>query len=195
MGPGICFLVHVEMAVLPPFLAEAIVGKDGAVGAVILLEVAILLLEALQDFGVAGILMNAFHLLWVLLVVEELPFLVFRNVEERVALGAHAVVGGHPVRALAIVGIVDRIAPVRGPFSAVPEEWDDTVALHIGGSLGAADVQKGRAIVDVLDEGLGLGAGLDHAGPTDDEGHLEALLEHPALVIPPVLTEVESLVA
>ena len=69
------------------------------------------------------------------------------------------------------------------------------MALHIGRSLGAADVQKGRAIVDVLDEGLGLGAGLDHAGPTDDEGHLEALLDHPALVIPPVLAKVEPLVA
>lgn len=60
-----------------------------------------------EDFGVGGVGVDAALFLGILFEIEELPFVVAREMEEFVAVGADAVVGGDLVGAFATVEVVD----------------------------------------------------------------------------------------
>jgi len=137
---------------------------------------------------------DVFHFLWILFEIEEHPFLAVRKIHELVAGVADAIVAGDMMGFLTGVEVIDRIAPIRCCRDLRLDHGNQAFALDIGGDYRSGDFKEGGCVVDVLDQRLALGAGLGDARPFQDEGHGEGFLEHPALVIPAVLAEVEALI-
>ena len=147
-----------------------------------------------EDGGVGRIVMDGLHLLRVVNEVEEVVFLVVREVHELEVLGANAVVCGHLVDGLAVVAIVEMVAPLVVRLTGVFQDGNKGVALHISGDFCPCEVEEGGSVVDVLNEGLAGGARLDDLGPANDEGHFKGFFKHPTLVVPTMFAEVEALV-
>ena len=74
------------------------------------------------------------------------------------------------------------------------EEGHHASTLHFFRYSEAGQLQERRAIVDVLNELLEPGTRLDRPWERHQERHFERLFEHPAFVVPAVLTEVKPLV-
>ena len=138
--------------------------------------------------------------------IEELPlrrfFLVDRPglaqgvgvvVNEFVAPGADAVMGVDVmVGQMHPVAVVHRLRPVVG--CAVFEERIEAAALKLARDLDPGIVQKGRREVDVGDDTVVDGTGLDGPGIADDEGHAQRFFVHEALIVPAVIAKKEALV-
>ena len=126
--------------------------------------------------------------------VEEIVFTGAVKEHELEVLGANAFVGGNLMSGFTVVAVVELVAPVVGRLTRFFEHRHQRFSLEVEGDLSSCEVEKGGGVVNILNEGFGGGAGLDDAGPANDEGHFKGLFEHPALVIPAVFAEVESLV-
>ena len=60
-------------------------------------------------------------------------------------MAGNLVVGG-----ILVVVVVDGLSPIGGLVSF--EEWDERLALHVGGDFSSRHVEKGLRIVEVLDQ-------------------------------------------
>ena len=75
----------------------------------------------------------------------------------------------------AVQGAVRRRLAEQQPLEAA--------SLHVAGDLRACDVQKRLGEIQVQHHLLAHGAGLDTAGPADQERHTQRLFIHDALII------------
>ena len=66
--------------------------------------------------------------------------------------------------------------------------------MHVFGKLRPGELEESLGVVEVLNE-IGVPAsGLRYPGPLYDEGHLEGLVVHPSLIVPSMVTDIESLI-
>ena len=91
-----------------------------------------------------------------------------------------------------VVVVVEAGSPVLRWVSG--QERPEAPSLHVRRDLHACDVQERGGEVQVRDDRGGRRTRSSDARPAHDERRAERLLVHPALVVPPVLAEVEALV-
>jgi hypothetical protein len=133
------------------------------------------------------------QLIGVGLEIIELPFIELVEVHELVALRPHSVVPRYHVDAgILVVMVIDAFAPVFRGFTA--ENGHQRNALQIRGTGKARDFEEGGSIVKILHHERGADAGRSDTGPFYDERHFEGFFIHPSLVIPSMITNVETLI-
>ena len=188
-------LIDLLVALAPPIFVAARHGDDGSIDVVESPEIFIAFFEDIEHAGVLRVVMNAPQFLRIRDEVEQLPLASPRKIHQLVILRADAVVDGNGVsRSVFVIGVVNRVPPVRGGLGIVAQYRQDAASLNVGGNGRSGYFQKSRGVIDVLDEGFGFDAGVHDAGPADEKGHFQRFLEHPTFVVPTVLAQVEALV-
>ena len=84
------------------------------------------------------------------------------------------------------IPVVSDLLPIRWRF--LFQEWTDGNALHVARDPHVGEVTEGRCEVDVGDYVFADGSCLYDVRESDEEGHLEGLFVHEALVEPAMLT-------
>ena len=143
--------------------------------------------------GVTFILVEVRQFVWIIFEIVKLPLVELIKMHEFVTLGTNPIMPRHHVDAwILVVVVIDARSPIGWSFTF--EERHEGATLHVGGDRCLSHVQESLGVIEILDHIFVDGPGLSDSRPFDDERHLQRFFVHPTLVVPTVVTDIESLI-